>query len=435
MGKEMDLLGGDGRMKYDASANGKAASFEIQNANMIMHQNLFFDRSEIKWYDHFNRYGYIDPYNTDQVIKEFLFFTKPDLNIFNATSYKDCNADSLNDSLKVIPFFRSAATRHKDALLQLQYGVKNLDGIYSPFMNLLTNAATGKMDLPSIQSETQSSTPNIYGTVIDYRSHSVKSDNAFDFSISFMDTAYLEIYTLAKAYDEYMRMVKMGEVQFNDTYKEYIKARVIPEQFSVYKFLIGTDGETILYYAKATGCFFVDVPRSDFGDPPNDGFKFSLSFHANFIEDNNPLILSEFNKISPVGSSDNEYVDVYNEYGFNNSWAKYPCIRSANASYDKRVARRGDLSVDYRLKWVGANSKYDDNAYTNLMHNAAKDYSTDAAASAAKYGNKTLGTQTVTFNNPNYYNAGLRISGNGIADNRLYDSTGKGYFYRELYTN
>ena len=228
MGKEMDLLGGDGRMKYDASANGKAASFEIQNANMIMHQNLFFDRSEIKWYDHFNRYGCIDPYNTDQVIKEFLFFTKPDLNIFNATSYKDCNVDSLNDSLKVIPFFRSAATRHKNALLQLQYGVKNLDGIYSPFMNLLTNAATGKMDLPSIQSETQSSTPNIYGTVIDYRSHSVKSDNAFDFSISFMDTAYLEIYTLASTlstgYQPYSVILLyvsacIDKVSFKDSFK------------------------------------------------------------------------------------------------------------------------------------------------------------------------------------------------------------------------
>ena len=47
---------------------------------------------------------------------------------------------------------------------------------------------------------------NLYGTSIAYRGHSYKSDVGFDFSLSFEDTPQLEVYTLAKTYDEYHRL-------------------------------------------------------------------------------------------------------------------------------------------------------------------------------------------------------------------------------------
>ena len=245
-------------------------------------------------------------------------------------------------------------------------------------MCILSNAVTGKMDLPGINADTQQATANIYGVSLDYRSNSIKSDYAFDFSLSFLDTAYLEIYTMVKAYDEYMRMQKMGEIHidtdFNEredkrksmyeTYKNYAIDRIIPEQFSVYKFIVGSDGETILYYAKATGVYFVDVPRSDFGDPGNDGFKYSLTFHANFIEDNNPLILSEFNMITPAAPRD--FFSVSDKDGINNEWAKYPIITYATAANgDRRVNRRGVVK-DYRLNWTNSRlDKSSTNAYKN----------------------------------------------------------------------
>ena len=85
-------------------------------------------------------------------------------------------------------------------------------------------------------------------------------------------------------------------------------------------------------------------------DPGNDGYKYSVSFHAQFVEDNNPIILQEFNRISPANSTN--YADVYDTTNcvVDNTWVKWPVIINV-ANYDKRVARRG-THHDYRLKWI-----------------------------------------------------------------------------------
>ena len=250
-------------------------SFIAGNSSM-MHSNLFIKRSDADWYSKCNRYGWIDPFDTDRVTREYLFFTKPDLNIFNNETKK------ILDKVARNPIINEAVSRMPNTVAQLQSSVKNPDGKKGAFMFLLSNAVASKLDLPGISAESHESTTNIMGASIQYRGHSLKSDNGYDFSLSFKDTAYLEIYTLAKVYDEYMRMIKQGIIAPKE---KYIINHIISEQFSIYKFLVGSDGETIIYYAKATGCYITDVPRSDMGDPSDEGFKYSLSFHAQFIED------------------------------------------------------------------------------------------------------------------------------------------------------
>lgn len=322
-------------------------NFSKDNLGETARANLIFDEVNIDWYNKCNRYGYIDPYHNDTISKEFLFFTKPDLNIFT-----DNTCATLVDGVNTDPILLEAAKRMPNVLRQLQSSVPNPDGFNNPFMFLLSNAVASKLDLPGITADSQEVTSNIMGTTIQYRGHSLKSDNGYDFSLSFKDTAYLEVYTLAKCYDEYMRLIKLGETSPK---KEYIEARIIPEQFSIYKFLIGSDGETILYYAKLTGCYFTDVPRSDMGDPGNDGFKYSLSFHAQFVEDMSPYILSDFNYIMSDIRVGTDYLPVFNQKTVvSNSWAKYPKIIKADANdpiYGKRVARRG-VNYDYFLKWI-----------------------------------------------------------------------------------
>lgn len=337
-------------------------SVKINNLNNTLAGNRIFSKDDIDYYNHYSRYGFIDPYNTEQVVREFLFFTKPDLNIFNL-GYEDEKADKpklkpygileyeadLHPYLQTIPFFVEANIRHKDALRQLQYSVMDADKNRNPFMYLLSNSVTSKLDLPGITAESRESTPNIMGTSIQYRGHSYKSDNGYDFSLSFNDTAYLEIYTMLKAYDEYMRLIKTGEIEPK---RDYIINRIIPEQFSIYKFLVGNDGETILFYAKLTGCYFTDVPRSDLSDPGTDGIKYSVGFHAQFVEDSNPMIINEFNRLSP-GGSQTKYADTYN-YEANtvdNSWVKWPKIVAVSSQDDLQVKRRG-TGYDYRMKWI-----------------------------------------------------------------------------------
>lgn len=333
-------------VKYDK----KTINFDYMKE--VLAANQLFSKNDIQRYNKFSRYGYADPYNIDQVSREFLFFTKPDLNLFSSSDGNGgpTGYDSdLIPYLQTIPFFSEANKRYKDAIRQLQYSVRDSNGVLNPFMYLLSNTVTSKLDLPSITSDSREVTSNLLGVTMQYRGHSFKSDAGYDFSLSFTDTAKLEVYTMVKIYDEYIRLLKLGEIA---PIHKYITNRIASEQFSIYKFLIGADGETILFYSKLTGCYFTDVPRSDLADPGNDGFKFSLSFHAQFVEDNNPMILEEFNRISPGGKK-TDYIDAYNydAKAVSNDWVRWPKIITVNKVSDKQVERRG-TDHDYRMKWI-----------------------------------------------------------------------------------
>ena len=182
--------------------------------------NGVFALEDMKWYTKFNRFGYINPYN-ETANREYLFFTKPDLNIFSDDkdndNYNDyqLTTDNLNPGvngnggLQNNALFQDAVHRFKGSLVQLQSSIKT-DGIYNPFMCILSNGITSKLDLPGLSAESNESASNMYGSTIQYRSSSFKSDNGYDFSLSFTDTKYLEIYMIAKLYDEYCRQEKLG---------------------------------------------------------------------------------------------------------------------------------------------------------------------------------------------------------------------------------
>lgn len=321
-------------------------TFTLANSADVMAANKIFKSTEIdQWYTKFNRFGYIDPYNKEDVLKEFLFFTKPDLRIYSGSG------GTLTDDLEDIPYFKDCMYRYPAALWQLQQ-TSCPSGLRTPFINILTNSVTSKLDLPDISAESQESTPNIMGTTITLRGHSYKSDNGYDFTLSFSDTAYLEIYHMVKAYDEFIRRTKTGETS---PYDKYIKYNIASDQFSVYKFLIGQDGETIMYWAKATGVYFTNVPRSDFGDPTDFG-KYTLSFHAQFVEDNNPRDLVEFNRLVKTYLRTSYSLQSTYNYtigGVDNSWVRYPIItRATDARAMRRAPANSPNYYDYRLRWI-----------------------------------------------------------------------------------
>ncbi len=353
--KFIDPLGNkNSTLKYN-NINNTSKQIEFDNLNKVLAGNKIFAKTDIDRYNKYSRYGYLDPYNTDQVSREFLFFTKPDLLLFGTNTDTTIKYNSsLNEKLANIPFFIDANDRCGNAMRQLQYSVEDKDDKLNPFMYLLSNAVTSKLDLPGISADSKESTPNILGTSIQYRGHSYKSDNGYDFSLSFTDTYKLEVYTLLKIYDEYMRLLKTGEADIKRTYIENL---ILPEQFSIYKFLIGSDGETILFYSKLTGCYFTDVPRSDLSDPGPDGIKFSASLHAQFVEDSNPAILAEFNRVANIIKKATTEVGPYdyNNSIVDNTWVRRPQIVRANyvsdsPNPDLRVMRDG-TNYNYRMKW------------------------------------------------------------------------------------
>ena len=340
-------------MRYGSSTR----NFDFKNLTRVLGSNKIFSNNDINLYTKFTRFGYMNLYSHEQVLREYLFFTKPDLNLlnFNGTALatrEDVTHGQSSVSLGTIPYFKDTLARNRYAMAQLQSSCMPDNERRSPFMNILTNSVTSKLDLPTINADIKDVTPNIMGGTMQYRGHSLKSDNGFDFSLSFNDSSYLEIYTMAKVYDEYIRLVKTGE---HSPFKKYIINDIDSSQFSIYKFLVTDDAETIMYWAKLTGCFFTDVPRGDFGDPTDFG-NFSLNFHAQWVEDNNPIHLAEFNVLVSkcIVSTTYEFLPTGDYSGVNNDWVYMPCVKKFT---DKRAKRRSPLGskdkyYDYRLVWV-----------------------------------------------------------------------------------
>lgn len=284
----------DGTAKKDKFAGSeeiiKAGRFFTIDEDMVrvMNGNGIYDRSQMQYYDRFSRFGIIDPYNSVLTTKEYLFFTKPDLHIFS-----NGNTSILNPQIARLPVFDDAMKRYAPVLKQMQWSAK---GNVSPFVNLLSNTVSSSLDLPSVSANEIETSVNIRGSYLSYRTHSVNSDAAHDFSLEFKDTRYLAVYMFFKLFDAYENQKFYGYVTPPD--KHYVFRKILHDQISIYKFIVSEDGETLLYWAKLTGCYPKSVPREAFSDMSNgEGVKFTTQWRAQFVEDMDPQILSDFNDL------------------------------------------------------------------------------------------------------------------------------------------
>lgn len=293
-----------------------------------------YTRSQLEWYNKFCRFGAINPYTSLGNTREYIFFTKPDLHIF-----QDKSVASLNSQLANEPIFIDAKDRYLDVLKQLQ--ISNNEN-KSPFMNLLSNTVKSTIDLPTITAGEVDGSNNIYGDNIPYRWASWTSDNNHEFTLEFEDTKYLEVYMLFKLWDEYTKKKSKGAITPPD--ESYIFNKILHDQVSAYKIIVGEDGETIIFFAKMWGVFPKKVPREAFSNLESEGkLSFSVDFNATFVEDSDPTILSEFNLLTknysginmPLYDSINGHVD--------GRWATMPYI-----SYESNQVLNKPC---YKLKW------------------------------------------------------------------------------------
>lgn len=311
--------------------------------NKLKKSNLIYDRHEIEWYEKFNRWGCLDPYNKLQGAREYIFFAKPDLHIFESDG-------KLNPELIKSTIFQDAYERYTEVLKQLQLSTPSC---ISPFCNLLTNSVRSSLDLPNVSAETIETSANIYGHKITYRQLDDASDSNCSFSLDFEDTKYLEIYMFFKLYSEYEKLKFYGEISPPD--KNYIIYKIIHDQMAVYKIVVEDDGETILYYAKYWGVYPTTVPRDSFSEI-NTELKYSVSFNASFVEDMDPMILADFNNtVFSVYKKENlmKYTKVMKTYDsdtgtINGDWALMPYIIKTKSDISP-------LKKVYKLKWRAHN--------------------------------------------------------------------------------
>ena len=317
----------------------------------ILNSRGVYNKREMDWYNKFVRIPGADPYNAMTVTHEYLFFTKPDLHLLNI------NTGRIANFLTPYTFFIDAVDRYKPICEQLQLSMTNNSNSYTksknPFMTILTNSVTSGLDLPGIESENDQETGvNVYGTKISYRGNSYTSDQDCSFSLEFEDTKYLEVYMLFKIYDEYCRLKNMGMLELTPAGKassdsqndddtiwiNYTLKKILHDQFSIYKFVVGEDGMSIIYWARYTGVYPTGVPRDAFSDMTNEnGQKLTVNFKAQFVRDMDPIILSDFNRIA----ISNSYYENLNDLPLFNQdagimdgrWSSMPYVAESKRAY------------------------------------------------------------------------------------------------------
>ena len=402
--------------------SGKTWKDEMADDNSELRRTLrangFFMPKDMKMNEAFYRYPRADPYNYVDGAKEYLFFTKPDLPLLK-------DPTSLIQPADKIPYFadliQSEGYRKSVFYNLCASAAAEAGDIHKcPFIRILSNRKTSNMDIPDIQVDELESAVNMYGTKILYPKSSQASDEGVDFSIEFEDTRFCEIYHLWKVYDIYRQLkwkgvlgptVNLGRYDLVSSegisgalkdrwknmerifkrafglsydvpgtsgdgegyskYNKYTYYKILYDHFSVFKFLVGSDGETILFMAKATGVYARSISRSSFSEIPDRGpLKITVGFKVSgWFEDSTPEIVSDFNELvkawlgkEPLDTLKEREAPIY-DYDIDyvsQELVKCPVIYQVEE--DKKGGEYSDLSrlgefKTYKLGWIKMDDK------------------------------------------------------------------------------
>ena len=313
----------------------KKPTFSESEVINTLNANNYYKKNQIDKFKKFSRFGYLDPYNANSVTREYIFFSKMDLHLFTP------GTNTLNPELQGNQFFVEAHKQYRETMYQLQESVKTYTN-NSPFCNLLTNTVTSSLDLADISMESLETAANIAGAKLEYPLATTTSSNIEEFSLEFEDTKHLDVYMFFRIWYEYELLKKDGLVSPpSDT---YILNKILHDQMSCYKIIVGEDLETIVYWAKCWGVYPTTIPRSVFSDLQTGPLKIPVNFRCQWVEDMDPNILSDFNKL--VATKLNSYtsdIPIYNKSTemINGQWCNVPHI--VTSTVNGRYV--------YKLKW------------------------------------------------------------------------------------
>lgn len=310
---------------------------ELIDSDIIetLNANHLYTRNQIELFTKFSRFGFFDVYNTNTISKEYIFFTKMDLHLFEQRT------QTLNPELENNPFFTNCYTHYRDTMNQLQLSTKDVVD-NSPFCNLLSNSIISNIDLQDISIDELETASNIYKTRLKYPLATTTPNNIGDFNLEFQDTKFLDVYMFFKIWYEYEVLKNKGLV--TPPNQEYTLNKIIHDQMSVYKIIVGEDMETIIHWSKFWGVYPNTIPRSTFSELREGPINLAVTFSYQWVEDMDPNILSDFNMVvQDKKSKYNEDIPIYNKNinMANGTWCNVPYIIESEL-HNRKV---------YKLKW------------------------------------------------------------------------------------
>lgn len=307
-------------------------SKDIRNKNSLLRKQIraagIYDIKDMKYHDTFYRFRRIDPYFMVEGGFEYLFFTKPDLALLdnrgeltvtatNDTNIYGLDTDKMVGGANSVPYLRRLwEDGYKKTFADLCASYHGQYGSSCPFVRILSNRKTSNMDIPDIVVNELETAQNMYGTRIFYPTSSMKSDEDTEFSIEFEDTQYLEIYHFFKAYDVYRQMKWLGVMS---PQQHYIDNKILHDHMSIFKFIVASDGETLLHWSKATGVYPKSISRSAFSElQDKGGLKITVTFKlSGWFEDMEPAILVDFNQLAGMygygGKGDHDHQELWDD--------------------------------------------------------------------------------------------------------------------------
>ena len=264
-----------------------------------------YQELEQKYYTSFNRYGIDYPDYT--LSKSFckVFFTRPDLNFTNGNRV-------FNDNIKNDPYFKYIMNINPNILLSLTN--EGTPGCSHKF-NMWLSQQASSMEISDEVIKTEDVGENFVGYKAVYGKNNHESISAGTFSVSYTDSQNLTIYNMHKAWVEYISQVFKGQLSPKEQYKgtkSNILSRVIDYACACYYFVLGPDGETILFGHKYYGVFPTNTPASSLSWSKGSMIskpEMNVTYAYWFREPISMLNMAEFNKVSGTTRG---YMPTYN---------------------------------------------------------------------------------------------------------------------------
>ena len=163
------------RIKSKTLSTSDVTNSDSKYMKNLYHSANLFQNNEIDLFNKTYRFGLLNPYGAISTTREYLFFTKPDLHIYQRNDDTGITSNSLVSGLADIPFWKNLTSWMPQIIecLQQSYGNNKSD----PFNHLLQNQVSSNLDVPGLSSEMIDTPTNMYGVGYSYRGSSEASDD------------------------------------------------------------------------------------------------------------------------------------------------------------------------------------------------------------------------------------------------------------------
>ena len=250
----------------------------------------------------FNRYYSVYPYLEVDNILQYIFFTRPVLNLcepFTAGMSTDINfsksgnftAPKLLEQASNNPIISYIAHTHGECIYNLiEYGYKHQ---FIPYF-------TGRVEsiqVPDFQIKYYSLNQPYTGYSLPLGGNGIESTTGSSFSVTFRDDESYRILTTHRALLEYIHCVNFGSMDPKLTENGPIAQNYVDYSMSVYQIAVRAEGHEILWFDKFTGVIPTDLPDNIFSFNRNSRVENKISINYQYFHHRacDPCILRDFN--------------------------------------------------------------------------------------------------------------------------------------------